>query len=258
MRCRRRPGLVNGQSVTTRDDSGCDVTLVRSTFVESSSCDGEMRELIVADGRKVTVPMAQVYLEVTRLNKLGNSVPLTGYFRVGVMDGLPEEVLLGNDILDEPSAALVVTRGQAKARQQCDDRAQQAHQDLEVRPKAVKRQSDVSEQPDVPKGECLDSRERSSEQVEDIQRLFLETDSDGTNTPETGSCVNPVEPVGEVVMERNMGSPKANCRDNFDISDAKMGQESAREDDSPDCRQNEFCRLSLEDICKLGPEELKQ
>ena len=239
--CTRRPGKVDGKSVTTRDDSGCDFTLVKSVLMDPENYDGDFRTLMMADGRKVTVPTAVVLLEGTRITRKGNKVPFSGSYRVGVMEGLPEDVLLGTD-LDEPAEVLVCTRAQAKAKQHKEKRAEEVQQDEGVRSKEVLLQFSGAEESacEMPDG------------TEDIQAIFQGFDSDtgDCHKPESDVVAPTVVQAEEVVLEDSplsiQATDKFGCRDRLESNNSGN---TARKD---------ICMMTLEDICKIGPDGLHQ
>ena len=97
-------GVVNGVSVKALRDTGCSTTLVHGDLVPVSALLDEYVCLTLADGSQCTFPMATVQVELDDIK---------GSFKVGVVNTLPEQVLLGNDLGD--SAYLVQTRSRTRA-----------------------------------------------------------------------------------------------------------------------------------------------
>ena len=86
-------------------DTGCTQTLVYSSLVPKRAfIPNEKACVFLADGSRRMLPLAKCFLEVNA--KLTEE-------KVGVVENLPEDVLLGNDIGNRPSA-LVATRAQTK------------------------------------------------------------------------------------------------------------------------------------------------
>ena len=119
---RKSCGSVNGQPVNILMDNGCQVTLVHSDFVKLSDFVGRTITVCVADGRYVAFPLADVDF---------HSSLYEGILRVGVVDNLPEDVLLAveaiptsvrflDDARDETNVC-VVTRSQQKTRELAEE-----------------------------------------------------------------------------------------------------------------------------------------
>lgn len=105
----RIKGKVNGKAVMMLRDTGCTTTLVHSSLIPKRALISDDKITVyLADGSQRKLQMANCFLEVD------SKVALR---RVGVVEHLTEEVLLGNDIAQEvstPSHAMVTTRAQAK------------------------------------------------------------------------------------------------------------------------------------------------
>ncbi|XP_041418359.1 uncharacterized protein LOC121393590 isoform X2 [Xenopus laevis] len=91
-------------------DTGATTTLVQPHLVPPEQIlTGQQIDIIVAGGAKVTVPMARVMLDWGEDH---------GFREVGVMDGLPADVLLGNDLGQMISGYVTpVTHSQTRATQ---------------------------------------------------------------------------------------------------------------------------------------------
>lgn len=99
----REKGIINGQEVAMLRDTGCTKTLVHSSLVPKKSIIPKRWVTIcLADGSSKQLPIAKVQLDVGKMS---------GYYEVGVVDTLPEIVLLRNDI---NSKAFVTTRAQLR------------------------------------------------------------------------------------------------------------------------------------------------
>ena len=86
----REPGKINGQKVQLLRDTGCTHTMVRASLVPAQAYLDDMDIVIrLVDGSTRRVPTAMVHIE---------SKHVSGDVRVGVLDTLPEDVLLGNDL----------------------------------------------------------------------------------------------------------------------------------------------------------------
>ena len=82
----RMSGTVNNKAVMLLMDSGCDVTLVNSRYVlPSDFVTGKTLDIHQVDGSKLHLPLADVYLHCELYD---------GVLRVGVLESLPEDVLL--------------------------------------------------------------------------------------------------------------------------------------------------------------------
>ena len=102
----REKGMVNGQEVMMLRDTGCTKILVHSSLVTKRSIiPDKWIDICLADGSSKRLPVAKIHMNVK---------DKSGYLEVGVLDILPENVLLGNDINHEFSKAFVTTRAQTK------------------------------------------------------------------------------------------------------------------------------------------------
>ena len=122
----RRAGKINGQDATVLWDTGCDQTLVHGRYVPASAFTGQSVDLRLADGSTQRAPLAIVQLECEDIN---------GEYPVGVLETLPEDTLLGNDIVDGERHAYVVTRRQCKLQEDRDAEAE--HQAVRTGVKAT-------------------------------------------------------------------------------------------------------------------------
>ena len=122
-------GEVDGQKIVMVRDTGCSLSLVKSTLIDDSAiCPGQFRMIATACGHKKTVPMAVIHVQCDKLS-------LDEEVVVGVMPRLPVEMLVGNDLVrnQEPNAVLVTTRAQAQrdaaeeARAVADERVTEMH-----------------------------------------------------------------------------------------------------------------------------------
>ena len=100
-------------------DTGCSKTLVRSDLVPLGAMTDQKITLRLADGSVCSADIANVHLQCQGLS---------GTFSVGVLDRLPVDVLLGNDLGHIPSVALVQTRSQLKLVKQ---KAEEAYSDMQ-------------------------------------------------------------------------------------------------------------------------------
>ena len=99
----REKGIINGQEVAMLRDTGCTKTLVLSSLVPKKSIIPKRWVTIcLADGSSKQLPIAKVQMDVGKMS---------GYDEDGVVDTLPESVLLENDL---NSKAFVTTRAQLR------------------------------------------------------------------------------------------------------------------------------------------------
>ena len=121
----REPGKINGQKVQLLRDTGCTHTMVRASLVPAQAYLDDMDIVIrLVDGSTRQVPTAMVHIE---------SKHVSGDVRVGVLDTLPEDVLLGNDLAASDMAYRCVNRQQYQNRVQEEKRASENEQETGVK-----------------------------------------------------------------------------------------------------------------------------
>lgn len=95
---------MNGKEVWMLRDTGCTQTLVHSSLIPKRALiSGSTTVVCLADGTRRNLSMANCVIEFDSN---------MGEYTVGVVDTLPEEILLGNDITSKSVYAL--TRAQKK------------------------------------------------------------------------------------------------------------------------------------------------
>ncbi|XP_071818156.1 uncharacterized protein [Apostichopus japonicus] len=99
-------GLINGREVVMLRDTGCDHTLVNCRLVDPKYyVKGKSITLLDVENEPIDFPIARVFLKCQYLTKWVN---------VGVSRNLQKDVLLGNELFDEPLGVFVVTRSKQK------------------------------------------------------------------------------------------------------------------------------------------------
>ena len=120
-------GKVNGQAVVMLFDTGCTQTLVHAKLVpQSRYLKDQTISVQFADGRRATVPLATVHVECSMA---------AGDFVVGILETLPADILLGNDIVEFAYAC--ETRAQRKVREQKETMGEQQTKESGVIPTGI-------------------------------------------------------------------------------------------------------------------------
>ena len=141
-------GQVNGQKAMLLRDTGADQTLAHGRYVPESAFTGTFVDVTLADGSARQIPIAIVRLEYEGI---------TDEYAVGVIDTLPEDELMGNDVVDGQRHAYVVTRQQQRLEDEQDAYARWETAETGVKATAVGESSkQVSQNDQASRGEGAD------------------------------------------------------------------------------------------------------
>ncbi|XP_077987242.1 uncharacterized protein LOC144441327 [Glandiceps talaboti] len=168
----RYPGKVDGQRACILRDTGCDQTIVCSNLVSPDSyLDDQYVNIEFADGNTKLLPLAVIHVECQCYE---------GQILAAVLDTLPEDVLLGNDIEDTDDdgcckPAFLVTRRQAQLQRQRRHEELIDVQKTGVQPKSVSTNADSpceQTQCDEPYSNSIDGSVAHSDTSEGIAPIM--------------------------------------------------------------------------------------
>lgn len=125
----RQRGTINGKNVLMLRDTGCTKTLVHARLVPKKCIiPTKWVDICLADGSSKRLPLAKVHISVQGKQ---------GYMEVGIVETLPENVLLGNDIDQDIEKALITTRSKAREEKEKTEMEKQNIKASEVKPREI-------------------------------------------------------------------------------------------------------------------------
>ena len=220
---------INGQKVTAHRDTGCSQTLVKASLVPKMAyIEGETLSMKMADGRVKRVPLAMVYIETANIS---------GNFKVGVLDTLPEYVLLGNDMDLEATVMRCITRGQAQKSDKLQKEADLDMHQTGVKARPVSEEAELTELMKVLLNDDSDTNKENASSEHDDVKVNSNHDSEVEIPSANGQAVDiPTD------HETGSGTPERNMIDQ-DIVD--MGPEKLRKLQSTDPSLEKIKQLVL-------------
>ncbi|XP_070576386.1 uncharacterized protein [Ptychodera flava] len=243
----RYPGKVNSQHACILRDTGCDQTIVHSALVPPDTyVDDQYVNIEFADGSSRLLPLAVIYIQCQCYE---------GQILAAVLDTLPEDVLLGNDIEDTDDSswckpAFFVTRRQAQLKQQ---QLQEELIDIHrtgVQPKPVHIDDVVplSNRQCTADDESVDIAVEQMNDISGVEHVVPEDNREAHTT--TGETEEPRETES---MTRDTESLTEVCDEQQLSSDADSGgpTQEVVDEDFP-------CEEEVIDVFDIGPTKLRE